>query len=199
MARRDDPRGYVGMSAHFFSGAGVAKDKSRAEACLVEAARRDHLRGILLLGEFDLGLRNEEIPDAPKAYAVPRGIALPEEVSRRGDPQGFDALARFFHLKQNEPRKREFYAREAFKMDPQAFPSELASLYQLENSPLYDPEQAACLLALEDVPKRDRVRNSALVSACPRQGGPLTRADSGLPPAPGRLDLGTLQPIYVPR
>lgn len=57
MARRDDARGFFGMTDYYSSGTVVHANPQKVETCLIEAARRDHLRGIILLAEFDLNLR----------------------------------------------------------------------------------------------------------------------------------------------
>lgn len=63
-------------------------------------------------------------------------------------------------------------------MDPNSFPGILAAVYKIDSELRYDPDQAGCLLALENADM------TQLKLLCPRPDRPLTRGDTGLPLAP---------------
>ncbi|MEL6960541.1 MAG: hypothetical protein AAGL89_16480 [Pseudomonadota bacterium] len=189
MARRGDVRGYVGMGLSYATGRAGITDHQRAQNCFIEAAKRDDARGILLLARHDLLLiRLDNVETPPKPQRVPRGLALLEELGRRGNHEGFEDLADYYQFKEKDPLKQEYYLREAAKISPLFFWSNLSPLYKFEGTPLYNPEMVACLqnLTPEDMPHVDTL--------CPRPDGPATREAAGLPQAPTTpYDLSALQ------
>lgn len=191
MARRGDVRGYIGMGLYHHSGRAGPADPTRAQACFIEAAKRDDLRGILLLGRHDLNLLQSLIPVPANPDRIARGKALLEEVSRRGDPDGFEQLSLHYHLKVSAPLKREYYAREAEKLSDPYFGTKVIPIYKFENEPLYDPDMVACLQTLGPS------EGPLIDEKCPRPDGPLTRGAAGLPPAPVQpFDVSSLTVIH---
>lgn len=190
MARRGDVRGYIGMGLYHHSGRAGPADPTRAQACFIEAAKRDDLRGILLLGRHDLNLLQSLIPVPANPDRIARGQALLEEVSRRGDPEGFNQLYLYYSSKDKTPLKREYYAREAAKLTNPFFGTRVMPIYKFEDEPLYDPDMVACLNALGPS------EGPLIDEKCPRPDGPLTRGAAGLPPAPVQpFDLSSLTVI----
>jgi len=184
MARRGDPKGYVGIAGYFYSNLFGGPDPARGEACLVEAAKMDHIRAVILLAQRDLGRWEGSGIVTLNPIKVKRGIALLEDTALRGEAEAFEVLARYYKAYPRNWPKYEYYMRESLKMGSYGARSSLSGVYANEFMGKPDSGQSKCLRTLRGTDLTN------LETLCPRPDGPLTREQVGLPPAPTqRLNL----------
>jgi len=191
MARRGDAKGYVGMSGYFYSDRIGLPDPARGEACLVEAAKMDHMRGIILLARQDLGMWDGSGIETLNPVKVERGITLLEDAGLQSEAEALKILGDYYNYYHKDWPKYEYYIRESIKMGSRAAQRSLAAKYREGTMGQIDLEHSECLYALKSPERHSGIPNSHdLETLCPRPDGPLSREEVGLPPAPTtRLDL----------
>jgi len=187
MARRSDPKGYIGMAAYLFSGAVGPVNEPKAVACLVAGARLDDPRATQLLAQDDLGLRDLAAHPVRPPARVDRGITLLEQLYLRGHAAAYADLAQYYDLIAPDPVKFEYYARTGAAGGALRAKTALLGAYLNNRLGGETADQGACLdgLSADDM--------AQLETLCPRPDRMLTRALAGLPPVPDQLDI----PAYL--